>query len=634
MNGYPPRQADERLAQLSAELRRYQKEALAAQHELAEAHRRVWELESPASARIEQLLQAAREQVENEAAKVRAQAERETGELRRAAERETDRARKAAMQQAEQVISAAEQTAAKVIAAAERTAAELRAPAERTAAELRAAAEQEVSQRRSAAERAAAELRAAAEHDITKQRALAEREAGRLKAATSRERNEILTAARRQAEEIRIREQRLLEHSEALRTQAESELEIELAARREESERQESEQHEAAVTATRKLVAEAERRAAAADKRAEAAIAQANQTRTDAEREARELISDAHLKGDQILNQAKEQADKQRTEAMADVERRRAAMEREVEELAKQRDDLAGHLAQMRRAFGAVLPDAIKAIDSITELAPWSATRCGGPGHGTVKRRFDNSRVRLAGMEPDADLAAVAGLIADRNRAHMLSTLLCGRPQSGSALAEAAGISRSLASAHLKKLVAGGLVRAERSGRQQLYSIAGQPVADALEILALFAKPLPVRSLGGSARMRSLRWARMCYDHLAGVVGVAVTEALLARDAVRSVDGSFVLGPGGGEVFGELGIQVADLRRQRRPLLRPCTDWTERRHHLAGGMGAALAGSLVQRGWIRPREGSRIITVPPAGVTGLRDWLGIDLERLRLASAA
>src|SRR6266704_284667 len=115
-------------------------------------------------------------------------------------------------------------------------------------------------------------------------------------------------------------------------------------------------------------------------------------------------------------------------------------------------------------------------------------------------------------MDPDADLASVASLIADRHRAQMLLTLLGGTPQSGSALAEAAGISRSLASAHLKKLVAGRLVRAQRSGRQQLYSIASEPVADALEILTLFAKPLPVRSLGGSARMRSLRWARMCYD--------------------------------------------------------------------------------------------------------------------------
>src|SRR6516165_11040586 len=136
-------------------------------------------------------------------------------------------------------------------------------------------------------------------------------------------------------------------------------------------------------------------------------------------------------------------------------------------------------------------------------------------------------------MDPDADLASVAALMADRHRAQMLLTLLGGTPQSGSALAEAAGISRALASAHLKKLVAGGLVRAKPSGRQQLYSIAGQPVADALGILTLFAKPLPARSLGDSARMRSLRWARMCYDHIAGVVGVAVTEELQARDAIR-----------------------------------------------------------------------------------------------------
>jgi DNA-binding transcriptional ArsR family regulator len=126
-------------------------------------------------------------------------------------------------------------------------------------------------------------------------------------------------------------------------------------------------------------------------------------------------------------------------------------------------------------------------------------------------------------MDPDADLAAVASLIADRNRAQMLIVLLSGRPQTGSALAAAVGVSRSLASAHLKKLTAGGLVRAERHGRQQLYSIAAQPVADALEILQLLAPATPVRSLRGAAQRRNLRWARMCYDHLAGVAGVAVT---------------------------------------------------------------------------------------------------------------
>src|ERR1700730_19089462 len=118
-------------------------------------------------------------------------------------------------------------------------------------------------------------------------------------------------------------------------------------------------------------------------------------------------------------------------------------------------------------------------------------------------------------MDPDADLASVAALMADRNRAQMLLTLLGGVPQSGSALAEAAGISRSLASAHLKKLVAGGLVHARPSGRQQLYSVASESVADALEILILIAPASKVRSLTDATRARSLRWGRTCYAHLA-----------------------------------------------------------------------------------------------------------------------
>ena len=183
-------------------------------------------------------------------------------------------------------------------------------------------------------------------------------------------------------------------------------------------------------------------------------------------------------------------------------------------------------------------------------------------------------------MDPDADLASVASLMADRHRAQMLLTLLGGTPQSGSALAEAAGISRSLASAHLKKLVAGGLVRAKPSGRQQLYSIASEPVADALEILILLAPATRVSSLRDARRARSLRWARMCYDHLAGAVGVSVTEALLGRGLLGEQDGGYVLGPRGAAEFGRIGIEVDKLDRRTRPLLRPCRDWSERRFHL------------------------------------------------------
>ena len=237
-------------------------------------------------------------------------------------------------------------------------------------------------------------------------------------------------------------------------------------------------------------------------------------------------------------------------------------------------------------------------------------------------------------MDPDADLAALGRLIGDPNRARILRMLLGGTPQSGSALASAAGISRSLASAHLKKLTAGGLVRAERSGRQQLYSIAAQPVADALETLLVFAPATPVRSLRGAARMRNLRWARMCYDHLAGVAGVAVTEALTAGGAIEELDGAWVLGPGGATVFGGLGIDVASVPRRTRPLLRPCMDWTERRHHLAGGIGAALTAELTRRGWIRREDASRIVTITPAGYAGINSWLGIDFGQLRASSAA
>jgi DNA-binding transcriptional ArsR family regulator len=191
-------------------------------------------------------------------------------------------------------------------------------------------------------------------------------------------------------------------------------------------------------------------------------------------------------------------------------------------------------------------------------------------------------------MEPDADLAAIGRLIGDPNRAQVLQLLLGGEPRSGSALAAAAGISRALASAHLKKLTAGGLVRAETRGRQQLYSIAAQPVA----------------------------------------------EALTARGAIGDTDGAWVLGPQGTRLFGDLGIDAASVPHRTRPLLRPCLDWTERRSHLAGGLGAALTAEFSRRKWVRRVEGTRIVTLTPAGSAGLGEWLGLDLGQLRAAAAA
>ena len=159
-------------------------------------------------------------------------------------------------------------------------------------------------------------------------------------------------------------------------------------------------------------------------------------------------------------------------------------------------------------------------------------------------------------------------------------------------------------------------------------------MANALEILQLLAPATPVRSLRGAAQRRNLRWARMCYDHLAGVAGVAVTEALAAQDAIAELDGAWMLGARGARGFAGVGIDVAAVPRRTRPLLRPCMDWTERRHHLAGSLGAALECRAHAARLARRHEASRVVTVTPDGYSGLDAWLGIDFDQLRAASAA
>jgi DNA-binding transcriptional ArsR family regulator len=236
-------------------------------------------------------------------------------------------------------------------------------------------------------------------------------------------------------------------------------------------------------------------------------------------------------------------------------------------------------------------------------------------------------------MNGDADLSVAAGLIADRNRSEILLALLGGAPTSGSALAEAGEISRALASAHLKKLVDGGLVTVEKRGRQRLYSLAGEDVVEALEALILIAPPSPVHSLRAATRSDSLRRARLCYDHLAGALGVAVTDALITRNMIRPRDGSFELGGDAAGGFAEIGVDLAAVESARRPTLRACLDWTERRDHLAGGLGAAMATELLERGWLRRREATRIVTLTAAGSRGLTDWIGVDLAECRVDGA-
>jgi DNA-binding transcriptional ArsR family regulator len=223
----------------------------------------------------------------------------------------------------------------------------------------------------------------------------------------------------------------------------------------------------------------------------------------------------------------------------------------------------------------------------------------------------------------DNDLAAVGALVGDRVRAAILLRLLDGAGASASELAAAAGASPSLTSGHLKKLRAGGLVTVEPDGRRRVYRLASVQVAEMLEAMQHLAPEMPVTSLRGANTKRRLRRARLCYDHLAGVLGIAVTDALVRQEALRPDSDLLVLGDRAADVFGEVGIDLAPLRAASRPVLRQCTDWTERRPHVAGGLGAAIAERMLDQRWVVRRPGSRGLDVTVDGAAGMERWLDL-----------
>ncbi|WP_236791617.1 helix-turn-helix transcriptional regulator [Amycolatopsis sp. GM8] len=250
-------------------------------------------------------------------------------------------------------------------------------------------------------------------------------------------------------------------------------------------------------------------------------------------------------------------------------------------------------------------------------------------------------------MRGDADIARTAALFADPARVRVLVALADGRALAASVLAGEARLSAQGTSAHLAKLREAGLVVAERSGRHRFYRLAGPQVAEILETLARISPPQPVTSLKTGTRAEALRFARTCYDHLAGRLGVAVTAALLEQGALATTDGlptterreqdrlsapmathPYALGPKAGQVFGELDVDLDAVARHRRPLLKFCLDWSEQRHHLAGALGAELAAALRRLGWLAPRTpGNRALRLTETGRAQLGDRLGVRISR-------
>jgi len=213
----------------------------------------------------------------------------------------------------------------------------------------------------------------------------------------------------------------------------------------------------------------------------------------------------------------------------------------------------------------------------------------------------------------DPNVAEVASLIGDSGRAAMLFALLDGGDLPASELAYRAGVSPQAATAHLKKLVGAGLLAVRTAGRHRLFRLASSEVGHAMETLASIAKPPRIVALRQSSAMMRLREARSCYDHLAGRLGVAVTQRLIERGALRLRGEDLALAPGAEREFARIGLDLAVVRDSRRTLARACLDWTERKPHVAGNVGASLLALFFARDWVARHRADRSLRITDAG---------------------
>jgi len=224
------------------------------------------------------------------------------------------------------------------------------------------------------------------------------------------------------------------------------------------------------------------------------------------------------------------------------------------------------------------------------------------------------------------DIADLAGLLADASRSTMLQALMDQRARTAGELARLAKISPSTGSQHLSRLIDGGLLAVEAQGRHRYYRLAHPRVAVLLESMMAFAPaslPTRPRHVGFD-----LRFARTCYDHLAGTVATALYDRLQADGTLSVTSVGITLTSAGDRRLRSLGIDTETLRAGRRPLARACLDWTERRDHLAGALGAALLASFRAHNWLAPRNAPRALRLTTSGRRALATHFDIDVSAL------
>jgi DNA-binding transcriptional ArsR family regulator len=226
-------------------------------------------------------------------------------------------------------------------------------------------------------------------------------------------------------------------------------------------------------------------------------------------------------------------------------------------------------------------------------------------------------------MHVGPDIAAAAALLGEPARAAMIALLVGGDSYPATVLAASAGISAQTASVHLAKLAAGGIVTSTKNGRHRLYRLGNHKVAEAFEALSAISSVRPIRSLHQSDESKAMNTARMCYDHLAGFVGVSVADELVRIAALTRRDRGYVVTRRGRSWLSDFGVDVDSVAESKRKFATQCLDWSERRPHVGGALGASLADRMLNAGWFTRRRANRSLIVTEAGWKALNARFGI-----------
>ncbi|UOQ43749.1 helix-turn-helix domain-containing protein [Halobacillus salinarum] len=230
-------------------------------------------------------------------------------------------------------------------------------------------------------------------------------------------------------------------------------------------------------------------------------------------------------------------------------------------------------------------------------------------------------------MAVNPNVAEIASLLGEPSRATILTSLMDGRFHTASELAYMASVKPQTASFHLAKLVEGNLVIFEKHGRYRYYQLSNQEVAIILESFLSISRPSEVRSFKQSTEAKALYQARTCYDHLAGRLGVDLTDSMVKNDLLEKDNDLFVVTQKGEKFLTDFGLDVAKLRKKRRSFSRACLDWSERHHHLAGALGQGLMTRLFDLGWIARIPSTRAVKITDKGKKGFNKHFQVHMDK-------